>query len=107
MKETKFLVQGIYSTSPLLQWQRSATYAKKIYTGGTPFRNTPFLQHFPLFATLFWEICVLPRDPFLQHFEKKLYGMDYTWLIEVEIWYMNIWGKVPKCVLVQKRGPKK
>ena len=28
-------------------------YNDMIYTGGRPFRNTPFSQHCPLFATLF------------------------------------------------------
>ena len=41
------------------------------YTGGTPFRNTPFSQHYPLFATLFRRMKILPRDPFSQHFRKN------------------------------------
>ena len=41
------------------------------YTGGSPFRNTPFSQHLALFATLFWRICVWPRDPLFATLQKK------------------------------------
>jgi len=45
-----------------------------VYTGGTPFRNTPFSQHCTLFATLFRRMKILPRDPFSQHFRKNYTG---------------------------------